>query len=257
MLRMTLVPSAVCRMIRRRALYGSALRYRVRSIPAMIHIVGYRLWTWNRPVRWSKFSRPWRPADSRPSMIHRSAKRPVLACAVLMVHLHARSLEMAFVIEALFVPRRTSHNPTPPAIEADSGHVLVHHHAVINVGVGYSDVVDIAVIEEMTAVPISTGISHTGEAKPIINATVEADVRTPISGMPNVRTAAPTPVTGGPKQARVRSNHPCSGHPVVAGRAPSPIAGSPHVAIAGTWRLRVNRKRGRRNVYGNKNAGKG
>src|SRR6185437_1586886 len=56
----------------------------------------------------------------------------------------------------------------------------------------------------------------------------------------------PDPVSGGPKCANKRSEHPCARNPVVAGGRPVPIAGRPYIVVARARWLLVDRQLRRR-----------
>src|SRR4029077_5930082 len=102
------------------------------------------------------------------------------------------------------------------------------------------DVVHLTVIEKVPAMPVSACIADTNIAEAVIDAAVETDVRSPISGMPDIHTFTPTPIPGRPKKARLRREYPSAGHPKVAFVTPSPIPGRPDVTFPGAYGLRVH-----------------
>jgi hypothetical protein len=101
------------------------------------------------------------------------------------------------------------------------------------------DVVDLTVIKKVSAMPVSAFIAGTKKAEAIIDAAVEAHVRSPISSVPDINAVTPPPIAGRPKEARLWREHPCAGHPIVAVVTPSPIPGRPDITLAGAERLRV------------------
>jgi hypothetical protein len=56
-----------------------------------------------------------------------------------------------------------------------------------------------AVIEVRTTAPVTTLESNTTIPEAVIHTAVEADMRAPITAVPGVDTAAPTPVAGRPQ----------------------------------------------------------
>src|SRR5580700_10476430 len=105
------------------------------------------------------------------------------------------------------------------------------------------------VIGKRSMIPISAHVAHADIAKSIVDPAVEANVRTPVSGVPEIRSAAPAPITRRPKEAHSRRYYPCAGHPIITIRTISPIAGRPNVAWTGAQRLRIYRQRRRTYVH--------
>ena len=62
---------------------------------------------------------------------------------------------------------------------------VVDDGLVINVGhVSHVNVADRAVVVEVVAPPVATLKTNTGVSESVVDSTVEADVRTPVTGMP-------------------------------------------------------------------------
>src|ERR1700736_4696087 len=123
------------------------------------------------------------------------------------------------------------------------------------VDVGDVDVVVDAVIEETIASPVSAVEAGAEVAEAIVDATVVSDGGPPISGVPKVSAATPTPVSGGPESAGVGGENPGAVDPVVAIVAVGPIAGSPDVAITRAERLGIDRNERRSDANGDEYAG--
>src|ERR1700683_383145 len=133
---------------------------------------------------------------------------------------------------------------------------IVIHHDGFFVGVmDYRDVhiCDRAVVGEDTVIPIPADESHSDISKAIIHAAIEADVRTPISPVPNIQTATPAPVSWRPEQPNLRRHDPSSWNPIVAIRTIGPVTRGPHVTGSRARRLLVNRQDGRCNSDRNAN----
>src|SRR5580692_8685797 len=118
----------------------------------------------------------------------------------------------------LFCCGRASSNSTGAAVIADTvDRGVVDYGLVVNiVNVCDVDVVHGAVVVEGSVIPISTLVADTTIAEAVVDATVEADVRTPIAAIPSIGVAAPTPITGSPEQAKCGRRHPRTRHPKVA-----------------------------------------
>src|SRR5262249_23553553 len=112
-------------------------------------------------------------------------------------------------------------------------------------------VVDSGVVVEPARAPVAADITDTEVAKPIVDAAVEAYVRTPVAGVPHVRAAAPTPVARGPQRTDEGRDHPIARHPVVVVGSVSPVARYPDVTRPWAYRLNIdrNRRRGDRNRH--------
>jgi hypothetical protein len=95
----------------------------------------------------------------------------------------------------------------------------------------------------MAAVPIAAFIAGAPVAVTIIDAPVITDVSAPISGVTDVPPREEAPETGRPESAGIGSAGPYTRHPVIVGVCVIPVAGCPDVAITGTGRLVIVRKR--------------
>src|SRR5215831_7364357 len=99
-----------------------------------------------------------------------------------MLHLRGRGCDMRLLFGDEFLGPRLCYNRAWPTIVADIVYRLVHRDRLLvdvrNSHVG--DIVDSAVIKEITVVPVSALIAHAGVARSINHAAVEAYVRSPI-----------------------------------------------------------------------------
>ena len=176
-----------------------------------------------------------------------------------MIPLHRGRLEVMIVLRHHFMRRGTCTQSTRTAIE---GHVIIHvnHSVVVYVRhVHATDVHDRAVIKERATAPVTALESNTGITEAIVHTAVEADMRTPITAVPAIDTARPTPVTRGPEQARLRRQHPGTRHPVIAVLAVRPISRRPDVTLTWQWWLDVDRqhRRSHRDRHADLNTGLG
>src|SRR5579863_1683275 len=136
---------------------------------------------------------------------------------------------------------------TLAAVVADMVHRdVVHHSGVVHVRYMHrANVVHAAVVIEPAVAPVSALVPNPAIAVTVVNASVEANRRPPVAGMPEERAASPSPITGSPQQARLRRRYPCSGDPVISARTISPIPRCPNVAHSRARRLHIHRQRRR------------
>src|SRR5271165_4474254 len=154
---------------------------------------------------------------------------------------------MLLMCRCLFRRRRASVNSTLAAVIADMVHSgFVDYGLVVNiVNVRDVHIIHRTVVVEGSVVPISTSIADATIAKPVVDAAVEADMRTPVAFIPGIGVAPPTPIARCPEEARLRSHHPSPRHPEVAFIAICPVARRPQITGGGAHGLRVNGERGR------------
>jgi hypothetical protein len=128
---------------------------------------------------------------------------------------------------------------------------IVDNGLVIDIGnVGRAYVVYFAVVIEPPVIPISALIADARITVAIVDAAVETDLGTPISGIPDVDAVAPAPIARSPEQTDCRDLYPCAWDPVVAIIPVRPISGCPDKTFGGTRRLLVHGQRGWRDVNG-------
>jgi len=133
------------------------------------------------------------------------------------------------------------------AIEAGAidGSVVVDDRGVVSVmNNGGVHVSDRGVVVIDASAPFATDEADTAVAEAVVDAAVETDVRSPIAGVKEVRSATPAPIAGGPEIAGRGSENPSAGNPEVAVIAVCPIAGSPDVADGWADGLHIDGKRG-------------
>ena len=162
---------------------------------------------------------------------------------------------MAIVPGAALVAIGLGTDSAGAAIEADAiDRRIVDDGLVVNVvNIGHIDVGDRPVVVIIAAAPVATKEPGAGVAEAIINSAVEADVRAPVAGMPDVKPFIPAPIAGGPKKAGLRGEHPRAGNPEIVPVivVVSPVTGSPDIARSGADGLSINGKCRRANSDGN------
>jgi hypothetical protein len=144
--------------------------------------------------------------------------------------------------------RRPRGYPAFSAVEAHSSAVIDDCLVVRVVDDRRVHTIDRSVVVEVAAIPISTIVPGAVISEAVIDSAIEADIRPPIAGVPEICPVPPTPIAGSPEEPNLRRFHPCAGNPVIVStiRIPSPITGCPNITIAGTHWLGVDREnRGR------------
>lgn len=114
-----------------------------------------------------------------------------------------RELNMPVVLRSQLVGIRHSMDTMVAAIEADTVDGDVIDHSLV-VDVGHVEAAEIGyrtVVVERAAAPVTAAETNAGISKTVVDTTVEAYVRTPIASVPDIKTAAPSPVAGSPQQA--------------------------------------------------------
>src|SRR5712692_2142028 len=137
---------------------------------------------------------------------------------------------------------RTSGCSTPAAVEThtvDRGAVVDDRRVVSVVHDGYVYVGYSAIVVVRAASPVAAEEANAGVAEAVVNATVVADFRSPISGVPSINTVIPSPVPWSPEQTDFRRFYPGARNPEIAVRAISPVARDPDEARRRTDRLNI------------------
>ena len=198
----------------------------------------------------AEICRPGSRRYSRTPVILRSEVLPVLSRRVFMLHLRRQRGLVGLAGVPFFF---CSGSRLDAASPVKCNVILVHNdRPVIDAGyIGDADIRDGPVIEELVSAPLATGKSDAGISEPIVNTAVEPNVRPPISGVPDIQSAAPAPISGRPQHSD-RRHYPRSRHPVVAAViVPSPITGRPHISRPRADGLCIHRQSGWTNPYRN------
>jgi len=201
--------------------------------------------------------RPRYRGRSRTPMIHIGKSIPVLMRRLLVLCLHRRGRNVMLVHRPRFVRRRPCLHTAGTAIETRPAGIVDDHGIIdiriVNDGSIYAR--NSRVVTEMPAIPLATAIPSAAVTKPIINTAIKTYMRAPITGMPGIDTAAPTPISRGPQKANGRRRRPITGNPVIARIiVPGPVTRHPEITVHRTKRLFVNRYGRRCNMHRNSNA---
>src|SRR5215469_8933703 len=135
-----------------------------------------------------------------------------------------------------FLGGRPSRNSTISTVVAHPVHGSVHDRSVVDVvNFGHVNVRNRPVVKEMSALPSPAFVAVAEVPVAVVDATVESDHRSPISGKESVTASFPSPVGRSPVIVRLRCQYPCARNPVIPILViPRPISGSPDVIRAGT-----------------------
>jgi len=163
-----------------------------------------------------------RPTHDRigwPSVVYIGKLRAVEAGDMFMLNLRPHGRRVLFTkrhhfrgsgvyLQAALAPVE-AHSIAAPVFIDDPVVVYVVHFPGI-------DVVDRAVVVEVTAAPIAAVIAKADVAKAIVHAAIVAHVRTPVAAEKSVAVVPVAPVSRGPKRAFIGSLHPRARNPIIA-----------------------------------------
>lgn len=193
----------------------------------------------------AEIARSRRRCDRWASMVYGSQQRSVRTGGPFMLSLHGGRFDVMVPACSLFFGQGASRHSTRAAVIAN----LVYRHVVDDRFVVHVHVRDVhvryaAVIAKVSVVPTTAFVAMADISEPVVDPSIEADVRAPVARVPGVEAAAPSPIARGPEKANLGCHHPCTRNPVIAFVPVRPITGCPDVTIAGTKRLRVHRQGG-------------
>ena len=110
-----------------------------------------------------------------------------------------------------------------------------------------ADVVHRCVVAEAVVSPVSALVACATIAKTVVNAAVESDIRAPVSAIPSISAASPTPITRSPEQTHSGRFDPSARHPEIAVGTVRPVTRRPNITILRTNRLGVRDQHRRSN----------
>src|SRR6266481_3371967 len=152
-----------------------------------------------------------------------------------------------------FLRRRTGGGSASPAVETgpiDRGAVIDDSRVV---GIVHDSDIHIghrAVVVVGSTSPVAAEKAGSGIAETVVNAAIEAHLRSPIARRPNVQVVFEGPIPRSPEETDFRRLHPRARNPEVAVRTISPIARDPNEASFRTNRLYVHWQHGRTKLNG-------
>jgi hypothetical protein len=166
------------------------------------------------------------------SEVNGRALVPAFSSVLLMCYLPSSRWNVSFSHGRSLLRSWPSANSTG-TIETDPT-VSYHMVSAIDIGVTHDRPVNISnrsVIVEGTAFPAASIVSDTAVAEAVIYAAIKPNIRSPITGMPSVKSSGVSPITGRPEKANFGRVSPVSRHPVVSIVAIGPITRYPYFAV--------------------------
>src|ERR1700733_2128462 len=201
-----------------------------------------------------EISRARRRGNRRMTVIAGSAQFRIAARCLDLLPLCWRRFDMRPSRNRRFCGSGLGANAAIAAIEADSRYAdVVHDRFVVDIGeVHGTDVDGRAVIEKMSALPITALVASAAIAETIVHAAVESDLGSPVSGVPNEYGAVGCPISRRPQIAGLRCFNPRTGHPVIILDVitPGPVARRPDITVSGKRRLIIDGQFGRSDADG-------
>ena len=179
--------------------------------------------------------------------VHRRAQIMIAERAVLVLSLQVCEAHMMVMLRSQLMRVRSRMQTTIATIEAHTSHVdVVDDRPVIDVGdMNATEVRDGPVVVERMTTPVAALKTNTAVSVAVVDTTVEPYVRSPITFVPRVHAATPTPIAGRPQQTGGGSQYPRTRHPVIVVVTVRPITRCPDVANRGAGWLYIHRQ-GRR-----------
>lgn len=177
--------------------------------------------------------------------------RTVLCGYIPVGHLRIDRPHASFSFRCLLLGRRTRCNSTVAAVIAHAVYRDIVDDRFVDVDIANHRGVhatDCGVVIKIISAPVAALVSGAIVSKTIVHAAVEANLRAPISGVPQVAAATPAPPSRSPQQTNRRGDDPCAWYPVIVITVPCPVTGGPDVVWPGAKRLIVYRKWWRCNV---------
>jgi hypothetical protein len=155
---------------------------------------------------------------------------------MFVLRLNTGGLDVLFAGSLSFLGGLLRAHAAIATVIADAGRIVivVDDRGVVGVvNDGHIHVVYGAIVGETPAFPASAEIANSDITESIIYAAIKSDVRSPITGVPEIAPVTPAPVAGGPQKPYTWRQHPSAGHPIIIIVAISPIAGRPDIALPG------------------------
>jgi hypothetical protein len=113
----------------------------------------------------------------------------------------------------------------------------------VNVGDIY--IGDGAVVTHLAVIPIGPVIAAARISKTIVDTAVKTNMRTPVTGMPDIDVPLVAPIRRRPESIHPGCHYPNAGNPIVARVRIAPITRCPDIVVSGTFGLIVIGKRRR------------
>jgi hypothetical protein len=134
-------------------------------------------------------------------MVDRGKLTLVRASCGLMLPLRRYGRDVALLGEGLLPCSGLCPNTATSSVVADTIDRINDRPLVDVVDNGDVYIVYSTVIEELSSTPVTAFVADSDVSVTVIDSTVEANVWTPISDIPDIETIRPTPISGRPEEA--------------------------------------------------------
>src|ERR1700683_976162 len=140
------------------------------------------------------------------AVIYRSILAAILSSFFPVLRLRRRRWRVLFMRIGFFLRSRFPSDASGTVkTSARSCVVVIHHRLGVNVvDYGHIHVAYRAIVEEISALPVSTRKPDPNVTKSVINSTVETDLGSPVAAIPGVHSVIPSPITGCPQETGSR-----------------------------------------------------
>jgi hypothetical protein len=170
------------------------------------------------------------------SVVVRGELTAVGAGRSLVVALHRSGRGMVLVGKSFLFGGGSGSDAAMTSVEADVTAMCDNYLGIDIVKASAPDIAHAGVIKKAPALPVAAAITDAGVAEAVVNSAVEADLRSPVSFVPDIGVISPSPVAGRPEQTSLGCFNPCAGNPEIAAVfGVTPITGCPDI----TW-VRAN-----------------
>src|SRR4029077_14392756 len=118
---------------------------------------------------------------------------------------------------------------------------VIDYRRVVDVGdMNVGNIIDAAVVIELVATPVTALIAMTGVAVAVVHTAVEADLRPPEAGIPEIEPIPPAPIARCPQKSHLGRLNPSPGYPEIPVRTVGPVSRGPDIAWRRNRRLYVH-----------------
>ena len=134
-------------------------------------------------------------------MIDRDKLTAIRTRRGLMLPLRRNRRDVALLGKGMLPRSRARLNTSTSSVVADTIDGIGDRPLIDVVDDGDVYVVDSRVIEELSAIPVTAFVADSDVAITVVDSSVEADVWTPISDIPDIEAVRPTPIAWRPEKA--------------------------------------------------------
>jgi hypothetical protein len=157
-----------------------------------------------------------------------------------VLNLRSNRRQARIALNGQFLRCRLSFHSATAAVIADPIPAVLRDRIVIDiVNPGRVHIRHGSVVVQVSVIPIGAVVSAARVAIAVLDASVVADVRCPVSPMPAIVAIFKSPPGGRPKRSHIRRQHPGAWNPVIAGACVIPVTWRPNIIVARAGRLLI------------------